>query len=495
MSNRRKALEASRSKTPAAQKQLAGQQANTSLSQVSTKDLEAIVFGLQEGEEESNVDTGQPDNENKEALPSAAWSDPDDAVLQVPLVGDRHKKRLRQDDSQVTGQEYERLLRKRFLKLNGSAHWAALDPSEAQPSDSEEDVGEVASTRNPVVASTGLQARTLDIKRLRELPLLAAGQKKAPSAVEALQFHPTSELLLTAGRDKTLRLFAVDGEENPKVASYYFKNYPILDAKFTPAGDQVLMTSSSSQIWGLDVSSGEPFEMRSPHRSAPRCLAMGPGSTNERSSHMYGFLGDAGAMSLCDIKTKHTIRTFRMSSSGIALVFAPHQACLYSADEECNIYEWDITSGRCRQKVKEQWTVRIQHLAVSAADKPKLAVGSATGNIDFFELGASLSREPDHSIGNLTTRIDALRFNADGQILAAASRLKPGALKLVHTGTMSVFQNWPTQRTPLHRVSALDFSSDGGMLAVGNEAGRANPARCIGAACCAGCRRVAYILT
>ncbi|CAE7756625.1 unnamed protein product, partial [Symbiodinium necroappetens] len=135
---------------------------------VSTKDLEAIVFGgLQEGEEEANEELGQPDQE--EALPSAAWSDPDDAALQVPLVGDRHRKRFRQADSEVTGQEYERLLRQRFLKLNGSAHWAACDPSEAQASDSEEDVGEVASTRNPVVASTG----RLDIKRLRELPLLA----------------------------------------------------------------------------------------------------------------------------------------------------------------------------------------------------------------------------------------------------------------------------------------------------------------------------------
>ena len=27
-------------------------------------------------------------------------------------------------------------------------------------------------------------------------------------------------------------------------------------------------------------------------------------------------------------------------------------------------------------------------------------------------------------------------------------------MKLVHTGTMTVFQNWPTQRTPLHRVAA-----------------------------------------
>ncbi|CAE7032840.1 unnamed protein product [Symbiodinium natans] len=232
------------------------------------------------------------------------------------------------------------------------------------------------------------------------------------------------------------------------------------------------MTSTASQLWGLDVSSGESFEMRSPHRSAPRCLAMGPASTTLQSSQMYGYLGDAGAISLCDLKTKHTIRTFRMSSPGAALVFSPHQACLYSADEECNIYEWDIASGRCRQKVKEPWSVGIRCLAISADGKPKLAVGSATGNIDFLELSPHLSGLPSHSIGNLTTRIDALRFNTDGQILAAASRLKPGALKLIHTGTMTVFQNWPTQRTPLNRVSALDFSHHGGILAIGNETGR-----------------------
>ncbi|CAE7761793.1 unnamed protein product [Symbiodinium pilosum] len=161
-----------------------------------------------------------------------------------------------------------------------------------------------------------------------------------------------------------------------------------------------------------------------------------------------------------------------MSSRGVSLVFSPNQASLYSADEECNIYEWDIVSGRCRQKLKEPWSVRIQCLAISANEKAKLAIGSSTGNIDVFDVGAKLSAEPNHSIGNLTTRIDALRFSSDGQILAAASRLKPGAMKLVHTGTMTVFQNWPTQRTPLHRVSALDFSCQGGVLAVGNEAGR-----------------------
>jgi hypothetical protein len=36
--------------------------------------------------------------------------------------------------------------------------------------------------------------------------------------------------------DKKLRLYSVDGDENAKVASYFFKKFPIMGASFTPAG-------------------------------------------------------------------------------------------------------------------------------------------------------------------------------------------------------------------------------------------------------------------
>ena len=38
------------------------------------------------------------------------------------------------------------------------------------------------------------------------------------AAVQALAFHPAGELLLTAGLDKTVRFFAVDGTKNQKVS-------------------------------------------------------------------------------------------------------------------------------------------------------------------------------------------------------------------------------------------------------------------------------------
>ncbi|CAE8741957.1 unnamed protein product, partial [Polarella glacialis] len=192
---------------------------------------------------------------------------------------------------------------------------------------------------------------------------------------------------------------------------------------------------------------------------------------------MYSVLGDSGSTVLCDLRTKQTIRTFRMASPGVAQVFAPDRDALYTADDENNIYEWDLTAGRCRQRVKDIWAMKITSLAVrrptDRSPKPMLAVGTSTGNIDLIDVsGPKMSGTPEHSIGNLTTRIDAIRFHPEGEVLAGCSRMKKGSLKLVHTATATVFQNWPTQKTPIERVSALDFSRRGGAMAIGNENGR-----------------------
>jgi U3 small nucleolar RNA-associated protein 18 len=43
----------------------------------------------------------------------------------------------------------------------------------------------------------------------------------------------------------------------------------------------------------------------------------------------------------------------------------------------------------------------------------------------------------------------------------------------VHIPSCTVYQNWPTPRTPLHYVQSLAFSPHSGYLAVGNDKGRA----------------------
>merc|ERR1711971_777625 len=133
--------------------------------------------------------------------------------------------------------------------------------------------------------------------------------------------------------------------------------------------------------------------------------------------------------------------------------------------------------GRCLQRVKAAWATGIDSLAlrrVSAnAPTPLLAVGTVSGNIDLYDTGgARILEKPTTSIGHLTTMVTALKFNPTGEILLGASKFKKDSLKLVHCATSTVFQNWPTAKTPLNRVTSVDFSREGGFLAMANEQGK-----------------------
>ena len=43
---------------------------------------------------------------------------------------------------------------------------------------------------------------------------------------------------------------------------------------------------------------------------------------------------------------------------------------------------------------------------------------------------------------------------------------------MVNLKTGKCFANWPTMQSPLHKVTTMDFSGDGGLFAVGNGRGR-----------------------
>merc|ERR1711971_676145 len=92
----------------------------------------------------------------------------------------------------------------------------SMVPSSALPSTAQAKSGEL------------LRPHKLDIRGRRPIEMAPLAEGKKAAVVQRLQFHPNSELLLTAGLDKTLRIFSVDGAENPKVASYFFKRYPIM---------------------------------------------------------------------------------------------------------------------------------------------------------------------------------------------------------------------------------------------------------------------------
>jgi len=124
-----------------------------------------------------------------------------------------------------------------------------------------------------------------------------------------------------------------------------------------------------------------------------------------------------------------------------------------------------------------------------------VAVGSTSGIVNIYDRRSILAHfaktlpgsaatpapiqathrpSPLRALDNLTTPISHLHFSSDpaGQTLVMASRWKKNALRLVHLPSCTVYRNWPTDKTPLGRISSVAISPDGGHLAVGNEAGK-----------------------
>lgn len=79
---------------------------------------------------------------------------------------------------------------------------------------------------------------------------------------------------------------------------------------------------------------------------------------------------------------------------------------------------------------------------------------------------------PLKALGNLTTRINEIKFNHDSQLMGISSNRKKDQFRLVHLPSLTVFSNWPTAATPLSYVSSFDFSPRSGYLAIGNDKGR-----------------------
>ena len=60
----------------------------------------------------------------------------------------------------------------------------------------------------------------------------------------------------------------------------------------------------------------------------------------------------------------------------------------------------------------------------------------------------------------------------EGELVAMASSHKKNQLKLVHLPSCTMIDNWPTEKTPLNKVTCLDFSPGGAFFAFGEDHGR-----------------------
>jgi U3 small nucleolar RNA-associated protein 18 len=215
-----------------------------------------------------------------------------------------------------------------------------------------------------------------------------------------------------------------------------------------------------------------------------------------------------GVINILDARTLQWATQVRVESRGGVADFAwwGDGTGMSIAGKNGEVTEWSVDGG-----VVGRWTdegaVGTTVIALGGSSGREgwlggdrwVAIGSSSGVVNVYDRRAWSENDPSvesakadsnngipkapkplRALQNLTTPISHLEFTADGQVLAMASRWKNNAMRLVHLPSATVFKNWPTEKTPLGRITAIawgrpseDEEREGSLaqLAVANEAG------------------------
>jgi U3 small nucleolar RNA-associated protein 18 len=112
------------------------------------------------------------------------------------------------------------------------------------------------------------------------------------------------------------------------------------------------------------------------------------------------------------------------------------------------------------------------NLVVEASSTTKESGEESSGGQEKEKIELQKLPEPTRVFEQLTTPITVVTFSPDGQLMAFGSQHKKDALRIVHLPSCTVYRNWPTEQTPLGRVTTVAFSAQSEVLAVGNDAGK-----------------------
>ncbi|KAF4325490.1 hypothetical protein BBO99_00000334 [Phytophthora kernoviae] len=416
-----------------------------------------------------SINTTNTETNTKRRL-KAAWVDDDDEDVEVNLEEQAQLRKFRktEKDTVVDGKELHYRLKSYYQSAHGSVAWA--DPTNflgehENSDDSDDEEADLVRSTGKMLDSSGdlVPQGSLDIVRMKD------ANQHAPSnaVIQSVQFHPNGQLLLTAGLDKTLHLFQVDGTTNAKVENVFVKDLPMTDAKFTLGGERAVLSGPRSYFFSYDLEAGKITRIPGLYgRKEKKREKLVVSENGER----IVFLGSNGYMDIVSAKSYESIGSLKMNGDVASAVFCENDNYMLSTGSDGQVYKWDMRTRRCVFVHDDEGSLGNNALAASGK---YYATGSKSGVVNIYDnAGLSAKPKPRKALMHLTTRVDHLKFNADSQILAMASMDSKDALKMVHMPSLTVFANWPTSHTPLHYVSAMDFSPNSGYFAVGNARGR-----------------------
>ncbi|CAN1166441.1 U3 small nucleolar RNA-associated protein 18 homolog [Linum perenne] len=442
---------------------------------------------------EDDAEFSDEDEENEGGVANerkAVWVDDEEEATKIDIskVNRLRKLRKEEEESVISGSEYVSRLRVHHSKLNPGTEWARLDSHQrdygrgsSDESSDEEQNDNVAPVRGYVEGVDEILRSNEDLvvkSRVKLLPGLleysklvdANAQDPSSGPINSVEFHRNSQLLLTAGLDKKIRFFQIDGKRNTKIQSIFIDDCPIRKASFLPDGSQVIISGRRKFFYSFDLVNAKVDKIGPLVGREEKSLELFEVSPD---SKIIAFVGNEGYILLVSTKTKELIGTLKMNGTARSLAFSADGKQLITHGGDGQIYHWDLRTRTCIHKSVDEGCINGTSLSTSPLGN-FFAAGSDSGIVNVYNREEFLGgkRKPVKTIENLTTKVDFMKFNDDAQILAICSTMGKNAMKLIHVPSFTAFSNWPPPNQTIHYPRCLDFSPGGGFMAVGNAAGK-----------------------
>ncbi|KAL4768386.1 WD40-repeat-containing domain protein [Aspergillus nidulans var. acristatus] len=468
----------------------------------------------------------EDEDEDVDSLP-ALWHDSDDERITISLAGNNRLRKLRVTESEdiISGKEYIRRLRRQYLQLHPTPDWAKPN-SNKQADENEDDSnhedemdtdeeGEISAqplakllqsidfTKIETESATGgrpkLRKEVISIQRLKDIG------KDQPSAVTSLTFHPHYPLILSSGPASTLFIHHVSPDApspHPLLTSLHIRQTPISTSAFSPDGHQIYASGRRRyyHIWNLNSGKVDKVNGSADRREEQKSMERFKLSPCGRFIGLVGSTRKGGGViNIHNTATAQWIAQVRIDGRGGIADFAwwSNGKGLTAVNLNGEVSEWDAQLNRIVARWKDAGGVGTTVLRLGGSTENDslggdryVAIGSKSGIVNIYDrtqwavnYDSLLSKgdtstaiprnpEPVRALDQLVTSISHIEFAPDGQFLAMASEIKKDALRLVHLPDCTVYRNWPTQSTPLGRVTSVAISPNSEYLAVGNDRGR-----------------------
>lgn len=474
----------------------------------SVKLLEELLFGaeeqllgrlVEEDEEQSEAqpaDDGDDESAESEAedgargqlRPSreAAWVDEDDELEEEVDMKHRYRRDLIRGEAESTmsKEKLQQRMREQFQKsMGGAPSWAEsnarkkkkkkkerADDDEEDEEDEEDEDDLLRRTGNFVASSDRLPGGILRMKKC----LHANSARPSEDRLTSVQFHPSAQVVMTAGLDQSVSLFQVDGKTNPKIQSIHLERFPVHKARFSRDGEAVIATSLKNKMFYLyDMMEGRVTPVHTVRglneaRVKEFCVCPEGGALL--------LTGTNGYLHLLTLKTKEVVHSMKINGDVSGVAFSPDGSKVFASSDDGQVYVWDMRSTRCVNRFTDDGCVRGTSIAASPSGR-YLACGSQAGVVNIYSQEACLNSanpKPLRAVMNLLTSATSLTFNPSSEILAIASRAEDEAVRLVHLPSLSVFSNFPVSKKKIvYRTSCLDFSPHSGFFSLANNKGHA----------------------